>query len=195
MRELLSVFIKNNSLYLYEKEDEVCSIRVEEYDKPPAAAYNMPSSRDIILPTDQVELNQYGLTFYDGIYDFVYQHGEPNGYLTYIHDTKYKKDVFLFYNFIVHVQDYETKTTEDKVIDEIIDGIKYTDHTPESFLDLVNEKLAKSGIDLEKELENMVFEKPKEEIVVELESPETGIVTKEVTIESSEDVNKKIRFK
>lgn len=162
MRELLSLFVKNDILYIAEKVDNKFDVRAEKYDAPIQAAYNMPTSRDIVLPTDQVQLDQYALTAFNGQYDFEYQPGEPNGYLTYARMPSITKDVFMCHGLIVHVQDYESKTVEDKVFDEILDSFKYTDHDPVSFIDMVNDKLGKAGIDLEKEVESMVFETPTE---------------------------------
>jgi hypothetical protein len=163
MKELLSVFVKDDILYLAERVDGKVDIRTEKYDSPIQAAYNMPTSRDITLPTDQVELDQYALSSFSGQYDFEYQPGEPNGYLTYDRIPSIHKDVYTCHGLIVHVQDYEPKTATDKVFDEILDTFKYQDHDPVSFIDMVNEKLGKAGIDLEKEVESMVFEQPKEE--------------------------------
>lgn len=161
-RELQSIFIKNDVLYLAERLDGKLVIRTEKYDNAISAAYNMPSSRDVVLPTDQVVLNQYGLTSYGGIYEFEYQHGEPNGYITYYHDADSKKDIFFCSGLIVHVQDYEVKSKEDEVIDSILSEMKYADYTPESFMEMANKKLGEAGIDIEKEVAGLVFEKPKE---------------------------------
>ena len=162
MKELLSVFVKNNVLYLKEKIDDKVEIRTEQYDKTIQAAYNMPTSIDVVLPTDQVLLDQYSLSVFGGQYDFEYNPGEPNGYLSYERMPDIGKDVFSCHGLIVHVQDYEPKTVEEKVIDEILETFKYGEHNPTSFIDMVNEKLGKAGIDLEKEVESFVFEEPLE---------------------------------
>ncbi len=157
------MFAKDDILYLMERVDGKTSIRVEKYDAPIYARHNMPTSRDITLPTDQVELDQYSLSAFDGCYDFEYNAGEPNGYLTYERLPLVGKDVFTCHNLIVHVQDYEQKTKEDKVFDEIIESFKYSEYDPNSFIEMVNDKLSKAGIDIEKEVASMVFEQPKEE--------------------------------
>lgn len=162
MTQLLSVYAQDCTLYFSELIDGDIKIRKQVYDKPIYAM--LPTSTDTKLPTDQVELNQYAITVYNAQYNFEYQRGEPNGYITYIRDTELHKDVFVCYGTnIVHVQDYEEQTKEDKVVNEIIDAIKYTEHDPMSFIELANERLAANGIDLEKELEKMVFEQPKQE--------------------------------
>jgi hypothetical protein len=163
MKELLSVFVKDDILYLAERVDGVNNIKTEKYNTCIRAAYNMPTSRDVTLPTDQVLLDQYSLSTFEGQYDFEYCNGEPNGYLTYERCPSIGKDVYTCHGLIVHVQDYDSKTVEDKVFDEILESVKYSDHDPVSFMDMVNEKLGKAGIDLEKEVASMVFEEPVKE--------------------------------
>lgn len=160
MTELLSVFAKHNVLYLAEIVDNDIKVRAITYDKPINAAHNMPSSSDERLPTDQVLLDQYSVGAFAGQYYFEYHNGEPNGYLTYIRNVELNKDIFMCHNTIVHVQDFEPTST-DNVVNELIDCIKYSDNDPLSFIKLADERLGKLGIDIEKEVESMVFEEPK----------------------------------
>lgn len=170
MTELLSVYAQNDTLYLLERRDEKIEVRAIKYEKPIHAAHNMPSSNNVTLPTDQVLLDQYSISTFCGLYDFEYHNGEPNGYLSYIRDTNLRKDVFLCYNSIVHVQDYEEKTPVDKAVNEIISEIRFNDHTVESFIEYANKKLGEAGIDLEKEVASMVFEEPVKDMINEIVS-------------------------
>ncbi len=162
MTELLSVYVKNDTLYIAEKVDKDIKIKTIKYESGINSAHNMPSSSDQKLPTDQVLLDQYALSAFGGMYDFEYQPNVQNGYITYMRCTDIRKDVFMCFDCIVHVQDYEETTVQDKAINEILESIKYSDHDPISFLNMANEKLGKLGIDLEKELEDFTFEQPTE---------------------------------
>jgi len=164
MTELLSVYAKDDTLYIAEKVDKDIKIKTIKYDDGINPSHNMPSSMNSRLPTDQVLLDQYALSSFHGMYDFEYQPNVQNGYITYMRCTDICKDVFMCFDCIVHVQDYEESTVQDKAINEILDGIKYCDHDPISFLNMANEKLGKLGIDLEKEIESFAFEQPNEPI-------------------------------
>jgi len=155
-----SIYSKNDTLYIAERIDAKLVFTTRKYDTQ-ISDNTVPSSMNVTLPTDQLELNQYTIDCMCQMYSFEYCQGEPSGYLSYVRDVDLGKDIFLVHDmYIVHVQDITPVDEKmDQVVNELLKKIPYSDHTPESFFALADEALGKVGVDLAQEMEKLVFEK------------------------------------
>lgn len=161
---LVSVYIRKGELILMENVDGDVSFRCEKYDNTDyAICGTVQSAEDTFLPIDPVQLQHYMIeTDGYGKLTFTYIDSFNGGYIEHHRVPEHQLDIFTMYNKIVHVQGYEPKTIEDKIVDEALKTIKFSEHTPESFLETFEKICEKSNLDLEKIMDDISFNEPAE---------------------------------
>jgi hypothetical protein len=164
-RVLLSTYIRKGELILMEVVDGVLTFRREVYDNTDYAALNtLRSVENTFLSIDPVILQDY-IVETDGYGQVSFEHvaGSKGGYIDHHRVGDIQLDIFVLHNKIVHVQNYEQTTVDDKIVDEIIGELKYSDYTPETFIEMVDKKFEEAGVELEKEMDKLVFNEPQTE--------------------------------